>query len=119
MLARGPTTIHYMRDVAPPGSQGPASWNDRPAPTTRDRLAYVAALRGVTADGLALKANESRTVVWNPGMNIDAHASNYRADILQRYEGLVRTLAQTGLLTDAEAQALPAPTIIVTVQDKR
>jgi len=119
VLARGPTTIHYIRDVSPPGSQGAASWSDRPAPTTTDRLAYVAVLRGVTPDTLSLKAKESRTVVWNPGMDIDAQAANYRADILQRYERLVRTLAQEGLLTDAEAQALAAPTIIVTVQDKR
>jgi hypothetical protein len=119
VLARGPTTIHYIRDVSPPGMQGAASSSDRPAPTTRDRLEYVAALLGVTANTLALKANESRTVVWNPGMDIDTQAGSYRADIQQRYDRLVRTLVQEGLLTGAEAQALPAPAIIVTVQDKR
>jgi hypothetical protein len=119
VLARGPTTIHYMRDVSPPGSQGPASSSDRPAPTTKDRLAYIAALRGVTPDALTLKATESTTVVWNAGMDIEAQAANYRADILQRYERLVRTLVQEGLLTDGEAKALPAPQITVIVQNKR
>jgi hypothetical protein len=119
VLARGPTTIHYIREISPPGSQGPASSADRPAPTTKDRLAYIAALRGVTPDTLALKANESKTVVWNSGMEIDRQVEIYRAEILKSYEGLARTLVREGLLTDAEAQALHAPAIIVTVHDKR
>ena len=52
-------------------------------------------------------------------MDIEAQAANYRADILQRYERLVRTLVQEGLLTDGEAKALPAPQITVIVQDRR
>jgi hypothetical protein len=112
-------TVYYMRGVYPPGQQYPASWSDRTAPTSQDRLDYIAALRTTSLGSYALRANETKTVVWKSGMSFDREVAAYRAELTQRYDSLVRTLVQEKLLTDEEAKALPAPTISVIVQDTR
>jgi hypothetical protein len=119
VLATGPATVYYVREVFPPGQQHPTTWLDMSAPTLQHRLDYIAALRGRQFGGMALRARESKTIVWKAGMNIDREAAAYRAELTQRFDGLVRILVQENLLTGDEAKALPAPTINVTVQDKR
>src|SRR6185295_5182295 len=43
----------------------------------------------------------------------------FRADIAERYAGLVRKLASQRLLTDAEAAAVPPPVIAAYIDDFR
>ena len=119
VLATGPRTIYYIREVFPPGQHHPTTWNDTSAPSSQDRLDYIVALRDRGPFELALKALDSKTVVWKTGMSLDKETADYRADLTRRYENLVRALVQEKLLTDAEATALPRPQISVTVQDKR
>ena len=119
ILATGPTTVFYVREVSPPNQQYGTTWLDMSAPTSQHRLDYIAALRGLRPNETALKARESRTLVWKRGMNFDQEAAAYRAELTRRYELLVRALVQEKLLTDDEAKALPAPAINVIVHDKR
>ena len=83
------------------------------------RLDFIAALLDTQSQSLIIKSHESRTVVAREGLSVEKESAAFRADILRRYMVLVTGLVGRGLLTQAEADALPQLKIVVTVHDKR
>jgi hypothetical protein len=118
VLATGPVTIYYQRSVSSHGSMGRCDERSVTAPTSQHRLDYLAALRG-SSSNLGLRSQERRTVVWRPGLDVDAEAAAFRTSILWRHAEIIRQLLAQGLLTEAEAAAAPEPRITLTVRDRR
>ena len=119
VLATGPRTIFFIRNVSPPGQTSPPSWHDTTAPTPADRFDYIAALLGAAPQSLSLRSQEFRAVVARDGLSVEKETATFREDILRRYAWLVSALVDKGLLTKEEIAKLPQPRIAVTIHDKR
>ena len=119
VLVTGPKTIYFTRNVSPPGQTATYIWHDTKAPTSQDRLDYIARLLNPHSSSLALKSSEWRTVKAYPGLSLDKESAAFREDILGRYRFLVAGLVKETLLTETEAAALPPLRIVVTIHDKR
>jgi DNA-binding beta-propeller fold protein YncE len=119
LLAPGPTSVYYHRDVSRPGETAGPTFHDVGGPGRRDRLTYVADLVGVPGDQLSVHNPESRAVVWRDQAALDAEVAAFRTDIKNRVDELVRMLVGRKLLTDAEASTISTPIITVRIHDLR
>jgi len=119
VLATGPQTIFFMREVSAPGDAPAHSWTDTTAPRPGQRFDYIAALLDTSVQSLSVKSRESRIVVGRDGLSVDKESAAFREDILKRYTSLVAVLVGKGLLTSEEAVSLPQPKVVITIQDHR
>ena len=119
VLANGPVPIYYMRNITPPGGQGPSTWHETGGPSGRDRLKYMAELRRSTGGTLPVEDGETKSIVWQAGLDTAKAAATFREEIAIRYGRFIQGLVQAKVLSDDEAKALRQPTITVTVRDAR
>lgn len=119
IVAAGPIPIYAERRVSAPGETALTSSQFEEVPTTRHRLQYAAALLDMQSMQLPVQSLEARTVVWTNQAVLDAAVAAFKADILERFAGLVRRLVSGGLMTKEEAAALPAPKVTVEIRDAR
>ena len=118
-LMLGPRPAYYHRRIAPAGQAPSRAVTSRSGPTVDDRLTYVAALIGVSANELPVRSHESRSIAWRGTVSFDATISEIRKDVLRRYDALLTRLLASFVMTREEVEAHPKPRIILTVHDFR
>jgi hypothetical protein len=118
VLAPGPKTIYYRRNMMRLGSSpaGPTHYMDGPLPA--DRLQYISSLLGNLQE-LPLRATEYRSHKWRGQSALDSEINDFKKDILRRYSELIQMLVSEKLLTPEEASAKHKVKIKVQVRDLR
>lgn len=117
VLTTGPTSVYYRRQMTRGRSSSPPPTGG--GPTTNDRLQYAGALIGIDRVNLPIHAQEHRSVIWRGRAELDAEISRFRGEVLGQFEALLRLLVGHGVMSQAEANSVPAPRVSVRVYDGR
>lgn len=117
VVANGPTPVYYERTVVPAGVSPAGHSIGMDGPSTRDRLAYLAAVARVRLDSMPLNGYDQYPVRRQDVVSRDAEVARVRADVLRRYRDLLERLIRAGALTSDEAAALPPPAVNVVVHE--
>jgi hypothetical protein len=106
LLVRGPVDVwHRRRLTDAPACPGAG-------PSTAQRLAYVSAL--LDRERLPLDAEVRRTIVWRPGVDIEAERAFFHDTVTWRHRQLLALLVDAELLTTEEASAAPLAVVVET-----
>jgi hypothetical protein len=105
LLAFGPTPVFYTR-VVHNAFQFPLSGSDIGGPYDRDRLEYLNELQRL--DRVTLYPVEGAAIRWTDERRFRADLEAAKAKLAERYGRLLAGLMKSRLLTEAEAQSLPA-----------
>ena len=119
VLARGPRVSYYTRDIIVNSSVEKyfSSVGD-PSDSDSDRVEYLAALADFPTFASDLRRVSRRVVQWRDANDLASRAAEGRAELVNLYDRLVRTLVERKLLTEQESDVLP-PVIRVRVVDVR
>jgi hypothetical protein len=115
LLAFGPTPVFYTR-VVHNAFQFPLSGSDIGGPYDRDRLEYLNDLQRL--DRVTLYPIEGAAIRWTDERRFRSDLGDAKARLAERYGRLLAGLMKSRLLTEAEAQSLPAR-IVVQLFDQR
>jgi hypothetical protein len=88
------------------------------APTTKDRMTYIAAAAGPNLR-TPIKDDERLEIQWRNRQDYRAKVAQFRENITQRYSTMIGELRNAGLLTAEEAAMLAVPTVEIVVDDLR
>jgi hypothetical protein len=115
LLAFGPRPVFYTRAVYS-AFQFWLSGSGIGGPYDRDRLEYLEEIQGL--DRVTLYPAAGAGIRWTDETTFRSDVENAKAPLRERYGRLIAALLKRGLLTEGEAQALPAR-IVVNVSDQR
>lgn len=107
LLADGPTAVYYSSVTSRPGEAptGPIyEITGRPNPD--DIFQYLERLLNRSSGTLPLHAAEYRELL-NKQKSLELEIGDFRADILERYNHLLRITMEANLLTEEEKASLP------------
>jgi len=117
LLADGPTSVYYRRNVSGPARQsGTSSHVMSGRPTNIDIFQYLERLLNRSGGTLPLRASEYRDFILNEQKSLESEISDFRADILKRYELLLKIFMDANLLTEEEKDSLPSMKINLQVK---
>ena len=108
LLANGPTPIYYASVVSRPGTTSGGAIHEIGGPNTKDKFQYLESLLNRPGTTLPLQAAEYREFRPGEQKSLESEISDFKADILKRYEILLQVLIQANLLTEEEKVALPS-----------
>lgn len=114
VLSTGPTTVYYQRIVTAAGSTPARSVVERDGPAADDRLRYLAALAGLSADSLPLRGMEFREITLATGAPANGALETVRRGLLDSWSVIARALVHTSALSREDAASvLPAFDLVV------
>jgi len=118
VLAAGPTSVYYRRQVSSAGESPAGSLLVIGGPTGDDRLKYLATLAEIDLEHLPLRGHEQHSVAARDQRTLDAEMNRIRDDLASRYTRFLMMLLHRETIR-AEDVLLYPPQIEFTIEDHR